>query len=256
MSARYELLNDVALVTLDRPDVFNSIDQSLSDGLVAGLERAGEEARVAVITGSGKAFCAGADLAGLAADYASGSPDLAGLIENRFEPMLEALIGSKVPTIAAINGAAAGAGLGLALACDLRAMAPSAFLTASFVGIGLIPDTGSTWWLTHHIGVSRTMELVITNRRMTSEEALALGLAHRVAEDVVTEAMEWAGALADGAIGAMVETRRLLHLASGGDMRRALDAEGEAQGRLGSSPVHLEGVSAFNEKRKPDYRNV
>ncbi|MPZ54002.1 MAG: hypothetical protein GEU79_14940, partial [Acidimicrobiia bacterium] len=228
----------------------------LSDSLVSGLSQAGEEARCVVITGSGRAFCAGADLAALADDYAAGSPDLSGLIVNRFEPIVEALRICPVPTVAAMNGAAAGAGMGLALACDLRIMAPDAFITAAFVGIGLIPDTGSTWWLTHHLGLSRALEFVMSNRCMTADEARELGIAHRVEEDVASAALAWAGELADGAIGAMVETRRLLHVAASSDLQTALAAENEAQGRLGMSAAHREGVAAFNEKRPPDYSNL
>lgn len=256
MSVHYEQRDDVALLTLDRPDLFNAINQSLVDGLIDGLKRAGDEARCAVITGRGRAFCSGADLTGLADAYESGSPDLSGLIEERYEPMLSALVDASVPTIAAVNGPTAGAGLGIALATDLRVMSPEAFLNSAFVGIGLIPDTGTTWWLAHHVGVSRAIEFVIGNRRLGADEARELGLVHRVADDVVNEAVTWGNELADGAIGAMVESRKLLHGAAGGGLTAALAAERVSQGRLGASPAHHEGVAAFREKRPPDYRSV
>ena len=111
MSVRYEQHDEVAVITLDRPDVFNSIDKSVTVGVADGIERAGREARAAVITGAGKAFCAGADLADLRREYANaGGPNLHGVITDRFNPLVEAVLGSEVPTVAAINGAAAGAG--------------------------------------------------------------------------------------------------------------------------------------------------
>lgn len=258
MSVSYELNDDVALLTLNRPDRFNAVTQELCDGLVAGLERAGSEARAAVITGAGKAFCSGADLSDLMGEYETGGPDLHRVIGDRFNPMVEGLLAAPVPTVAAVNGVAAGAGMGLALACDLRVMAESAFFLSAFIGLALIPDTGTTWLLPHHLGLSRAMEFTYSNRRMPAEEARDLGLTSEIVsvDKVVDTAVEVASGLADGPTEAYVATRRLLLAATHSDPAAALAAEREKQGELGTSPAHLEGMQAFLDKRTPDFRNL
>lgn len=258
MAVSYELRDDVALLTLDRPDRFNAITQELCDGLVASLERAGAEARAAVITGSGKAFCSGADLSDLMGEYETGGPDLDRVIGERFNPIVEALLAAPVPTLAAVNGAAAGAGMGLALACDMRIMSNSAFFLSAFIGLALIPDTGSTWLLTHHLGMSRAMELTFSNRRMPAAEAHEVGLAAEVVpdEEVVDKALVVAAGLSNGPTAAYVATRRLLLGATTSDAATALAEERRTQGELGKTPAHLEGMQAFLEKRQPDFRKV
>lgn len=258
MVVDYTVRADVAVLTLNRPDRYNAVDQEVCDGLLDGLRRAETEARALVLTGKGKAFCAGADLSDLSAEYERGGPDLARVVASRFNPMVEALLGVRVPTIAAVNGPAAGAGMGLALACDLRVMARGSYFLAAFIGLALAPDTGTTWLLPRHLGLSRAMELLFSNRRLGAEEAASLGLAHRVveAERVLDEAAGWAGELADLHPVAFAETRRLLHGATAAGLRPALEAERETQGRLGTTPAHLEGMSAFLEKRPPDFRSL
>ncbi|MFP3914604.1 MAG: enoyl-CoA hydratase/isomerase family protein [Actinomycetota bacterium] len=257
MSVTYEVRHDVAVITLDRPERFNAVTQDLSEGLVSSLARAGEEARAAVLTGAGKAFCSGADLSDLMDDYGRGGPDLDPVIARRFNPMVEALLACEVPTVAAVNGAAAGAGMGLALACDLRVMGESAFFLSAFVGLALIPDTGSTWLLRHHLGLSRAIEFTYSNRRMPAAEAKDLGLASDVVPDgeVVDRAREVAAGLAEGPTDAYVATRRLLVGAGHAEPPVALAEERRIQAELGTSPAHLEGMRAFLEKRPPDFRN-
>lgn len=256
MAIEYLRQGDVAIVRLNRPDRFNAVEASMSAGFVESLERAGTEARVAVITGAGKAFCSGADLAELMEDYEKAGPDLAKVLDEVFHPMVEALLACRVPTVAAVNGVAAGAGLGLALGCDLRVMADSAFLTSAFTSIGLIPDSGTSWWLPHHLGISRALELTLTNRRMDAEEARSLGLCLEVvpADQVLDKAVEKASALADLVPDSLVTTRRLMREAAVSSLGEALAAERTEQARLGRTPEHLEGVTAFVEKRKPDFR--
>lgn len=258
MSVTYEQHYDVALLTLDRPDRYNAVTQQLCDELVAGLARAGDEARAAVITGAGKAFCSGADLSDLMDEYDRGGPDLDSVIGSRFNPMVEALVDAPVPTVAAVNGAAAGAGMGLALACDIRVLSEDAFFLSAFIGLALIPDSGTTWLLPHHLGLSRAIDLTFSNRRMTAAEALDNGLTRDVVsrDEVVSRAQEIAAELADGPTAAYVATRRLLLGATRSDVATALAEERRLQGDLGTSPAHLEGMSAFLEKRSPDFRQV
>jgi 2-(1,2-epoxy-1,2-dihydrophenyl)acetyl-CoA isomerase len=252
------LNGDVAVITLDRPDRYNALDHALAGALIDALERAGAESRAAVLTGAGKAFCSGADLAILKDDYESGSPDLAALLDDVFHPAVHALIECKVPIVGAINGVAAGAGLGIALACDIRVFADSAFLTSAFTAIGLAPDSGTTWWLPHHVGVSKALELTLTNRRVDADEAVSLGLAWGVVADdeVVTAATELAASLADLVPDSLVTTRRLVRDSGALSFAQALAAEKAEQGRLGMTPEHHEGVMAFLEKRPADFKNV
>ena len=257
MSVDYVLEDDLAIITLNRPDRYNAIDASIGEGLIRAANRAGEEARAVVLTGAGKAFCSGADLNDLMADYVRGDgPDLSRLLEDVFHPALQALLDCEVPVVGAINGVAAGAGLGFALSCDIRVMADEAFLTSAFTAIGLVPDSGTTWWLSHHLGVSRALEIAFTNRRVGANEARELGLCVDVVPgDQLLDRARWlAGQMADLVPDSLVATRRLIREASGISLEEALKAEQTEQGRLGKTPEHREGVMAFIEKRKPDFR--
>ena len=257
MSVEYQLDGDVAIITLNRPDRFNAIEAGLAAGMVEAVDTAGREARAVVLTGAGKAFCSGADLSQLIDDYDNGGPELASLLNEVFHPMVLALVNSKVPTVAAINGVAAGAGLGVALGCDIRIMAESAFLTSAFTAIGLVPDSGTTWWLPHFVGVSKAVELAMTNKRVSASQAHSLGLCAEIVPDteVVVSAVELAGTLADMVPESLVTTRRLIREAARLTFEEALEAERVEQGRMGKTPEHREGVAAFLAKRKPDFRN-
>jgi 2-(1,2-epoxy-1,2-dihydrophenyl)acetyl-CoA isomerase len=257
MSVRFDLHGDVAVITMDRPDRFNAIEATLGHGLVEAMGQAGEKGRAAILTGAGRAFCAGADLNDLRPHYEEGDgPDLAALLDEVFHPALRAILDCQVPVVGALNGVAAGAGLGLALACDMRVMSEDAFLTSAFTAIGLVPDSGTTWWLSHHLGPSRAMELALTNRRVSADEARGLGLCVDVVppDQLMSRAIELAGQLADLVPDSLVTTRRLIRNASASSLEEALAAEQAEQGRLGKTPEHKEGVMAFLEKRKPDFR--
>ena len=258
MTSKYEMDGDVAIVTLNRPDRYNAIDADLSASLVTDVARAGAEARALVLTGEGKAFCSGADLSGFVDEYEDGVPDLARHLDEEFHPMVHAVAGCPVPVVAAINGVAAGAGMGLALGCDIRVMAESAYLTSAFTAIGLAPDSGTTWLLPHHVGISIALEMALTNRRMPASEALQRGLCAEVTPDdqVVDKAVEYAAKLAAMSTDALVTTRRLIYGSSALTFLDGLEAEKMEQGRLGRTPEHREGVMAFLEKRAPDFKNA
>ena len=255
MSVNYQLDGDVAIVTLNRPDRFNAIDAGLAAGVIESMGKAAAEARAVVLTGEGKAFCSGADLSVLQSDDDEG-PDLAQFLDDIFHPMVYALTDAAVPVVAAVNGVAAGAGLGVALGCDIRIMAKSAFFTSAFTAIGLAPDSGTTYWLPHHVGVSKAIELTMTNKRVSADEAYSLGLCAEVVPDdqVVDKTLELAGKLADMVPDSLVTTRNLIRGATSLTFHEALQEEKREQGRLGKTPEHREGVAAFLEKRKPDFR--
>lgn len=256
MTIDYRMQGDVAIVTLDRPEKYNSVSGDLSRSLIEAIARAGTEARAMILTGAGKAFCAGADLSGVMSDE-TGGPDLAALIDDQFNPMVQALVDAPVPTIAAVNGVAAGAGLGLALACDVRVMSSQAYFLSAFIGLALIPDTGSTWLLVHHLGLGRALEFTSTNRRMLAEEIAALGLARICPpEELLAQAVTLGGEFAAGPTSAYVANRTILFQAAASNFAAALEVERVAQGELGRTALHREGMNAFLDKRKPDFRST
>lgn len=258
MSVDYRTDGDVAVVTLNRPDRFNAIERTLAAGVVDAMGRAGAEARAVVLTGAGKAFCSGADLSEMMDQYEAGGPELGQFLDEIFHPMVHAITECSVPTVGAINGVAAGAGLGVSLGLDLRVMAESAFLTSAFTAIGLAPDSGTTWWLPQMVGVSKAIELTMTNRRVDANETRDLGLCVEVVpdDDVVERAVELASSLADLVPDSLVTTRNLVRGATSLTFRQALAEEQREQARLGKTPEHMEGVNAFLEKRKPNFRDV
>jgi 2-(1,2-epoxy-1,2-dihydrophenyl)acetyl-CoA isomerase len=257
MNVEYQLQDDIALITLNRPRRYNALNADVSEGLVEAFAKAGAESRAAILTGAGKAFCSGADLDILKDDNDEGTPHLEQLLEDVFHPALDALVNSDVPTVGAINGVAAGAGLGLALAADIRIFGLSGSLTSAFTAIGLAPDSGTTWSLPHHVGVSKALELAMTNRVVDSEEAKDLGLAAEVVadEDLLDRALELANQFADMSTDSLVTTRRLMRGSGNLSFDQALAAEKVEQGRLGRTAEHREGVMAFLEKRSADFRN-
>lgn len=258
MSTTYALRGDVAVVTIDRAASFNAIDLDTTHAILADLDRAGSEARALVLTGAGRAFSSGVDLAGLRDEYEQGEPDLAATIRDVFNPIIEGLHAAAVPTVAAINGAAAGAGMGIALACDLRVVAASAFFMSAFINVAVIPDSGTAWSLPRMVGLSRAMEISYSGRRVPAAEAVEIGLAHRVAEDeaVVDDAVAWAAELAEGPTAAYVATRKLMLHGSSHPVGEVLAEEMRVQGEMGVRPEHLEAVEAFLNKRKPDFKSL
>lgn len=255
MAVGYEMIRDVAVITLNRPDVYNTINAQLSEELIDAIRRAAAETRVMLLTGAGKAFSAGADLRALMDEARTGTVDLGSVTRDRFNPVIQSLDDSPIPTVAAINGPAAGAGMGLALACDLRIMSSDAYLMSAFINVGLAPDSGTTWLLPRMVGISRATEITFSGRKVGAAEAAELGLAHQIvdSEKLLDVAMEWTQRLADGPTEAYAHTRALLR--SGGNLSDALIREDQAQAHLGMQPAFVEGALAFLQKRKPDFRS-
>jgi 2-(1,2-epoxy-1,2-dihydrophenyl)acetyl-CoA isomerase len=250
----YDLRDGVAYVTLNRPEAMNSADASVRTGLREAFERASSEAsaRAVVLTGSGRAFCVGQDLKELEPLYASGDPDLSQIVPE-FNAVIAALVACSKPTVAAVNGAAAGAGMSLALACDFRVASSAASFTAAFSKIGLIPDSGATWTLPRLVGHAKALELLYLSPTVRADEALALGLVTRVAsaESFADEVHAFAASLAAGPTLAYGWTRRLLLAGSTGSLDDSLELENELQTAAGRTADHQAAVTAFLSKQPP-----
>lgn len=257
MQCGYELAGEVAVITLQRPSRYNALTLTMIGELTEALRQADQEARATVITGEGRAFCAGADLMELTGELEKAG-DLETILHRHFHPLIEALHHSSTPTVAAINGPAAGAGMGIALSCDLRVMDPGSYFMSAFIHLGLTPDSGTAWYLPQMVGLSRAIEITMTGRKVSARESLDIGLCHRLSAqgESLSEAREWAEQLCDGPTAAYAANRRLLYEVSATDGARGLAAEARSQGKLGRSALFSEGVSAFKEKRKADFRSV
>lgn len=251
---RSEVRGGVATLTLDRPRALNALDIPLKVALLEALSAIGADRaiRAVILTGAGRAFCAGQDLA---ERDDPGAPPLEEELRDRYEPIVRAMVGLDRPIIAAINGVAAGAGASLALACDLRIAATSARFVLAFGRIGLVPDSGATWLLPRIVGSARAAELALLGTSLDAAEAERYGLVSRVVADdaLPATAAEMARGLADGAPLALAATKRLLSAAWSTDLDGALAAERRAQGLLGSSRDHAEGLAAFRAKRPPRF---
>jgi 2-(1,2-epoxy-1,2-dihydrophenyl)acetyl-CoA isomerase len=248
----------VARITIDRPDRLNAMTTRTSDELVDAFTTLGEdpEVRCIVITGEGRGFSAGQDLTEFRSDYEAGRErDIEGHLRATYNRLILQIVETPKPVIAEINGVAAGAGLSLALACDLRVAADGARFTLAFVKIGLIPDSGATWLLARTVGHARAMELAVGGDVIDAKRALEIGLVHRVvATDSLRGAVaELAKQLAELPTRAIAETRRLFLNGQDGSLAEALDREALAQGEMGRTHDHLEGVAAFLEKREPKF---
>jgi len=243
----------VAVVSLDHPEVMNALSPLMADGLVAALDFASDPAnrfRAVLLTGEGRAFCAGANLAEISWDRDS-ERDAGAYLESHYHPLMLRIRDLNLPVVTAVNGAAAGIGMSLALAGDLILAARSAYFLQAFVRIGLVPDGGSTWLLPRLIGLARARELSLLAERLPAETALAWGLINRVCEDenLPEEAMALAGRLAEGPTVALAATRRLYWSSPQNSFDQQLDLERQEQRRAGLSEDVVEGIAAFLQKR-------
>jgi 2-(1,2-epoxy-1,2-dihydrophenyl)acetyl-CoA isomerase len=256
-SVLYETRGAVALLTLNRPQSLNSFTRAMHRELLAALDRveADRGLRALVITGAGRGFCAGVDLAEF--DFEPG-PDLVQradpgpVIEQAFNPTVRKLQALRVPTVAAVNGVAAGAGASLAMTCDLAVAAPAAVFIQAFSKIGLIPDAGGSWFLVKRLGLARALGCAMLGDKLTAAEAKEQGMIWDVAaqgEDCVEAALKLAQRLAQLPTRALVETRKLLRAAASNELEAQLDLERDTQSALGRTHDYIEGVMAFLEKR-------
>jgi 2-(1,2-epoxy-1,2-dihydrophenyl)acetyl-CoA isomerase len=242
----------VATLTIARPDRLNALASQTLDEMRAALgEAEGSGARCLLLTGEGRGFSSGADLAS-----AGGLPEDAGAaLDKHFNPLVEALFALPIPVVAAVNGAAAGAGCSLALAADIVVAGRSAYFLQAFVNIGLIPDAGATWLLPRLAGRARAMEMMMLGERIPAEQAQAWGLISRVVEDehLASEAMLLATRLAQGPTVALGLIRQLARNAEQLSLTEALGAERVAQKTAGESRDFKAAVMAFLQKQQPRF---
>lgn len=254
---RLALSDDVATLTLNRPDRMNALTPLVFEEAGAAIDRAlADGARALVLTGEGRAFCSGADLVPDEYGYAGLPADLGDLLDAHYNPFVRKLAGLDIPVISAINGPAVGAGMGLALTADLTVMARSAYLLLAFVNIGLVPDAGVTWLIAKGAGRAQAMELALLGERISAEDAKAMGLINRVVDDeaVLDEARALALRLAKGPTVAVGMIRKQVAAALNQTLDETLDAERNNQSKAGGTADFREAVAAFGEKRKPIFK--
>ncbi|QHE87750.1 enoyl-CoA hydratase-related protein [Hydrogenophaga sp. BPS33] len=255
----YEERGAVVLLTLNRPDALNSFTRQMHTELWAALDRAeaNSSVRALVITGAGRGFCAGADLAEF--DFEPG-PNLVEranpgpIIDQAFNPTARRLQSLRMPTIAAVNGVAAGAGASLAMTCDIAIAATGASFIQAFSKIGLIPDAGGSWFLVERLGLARAMALAMTGDKLGADKAKEWGLIWDVSDNCVGASLALAQRLASMPTKALVATRALLRDASKRTLDEQLDVERDTQMALGRTHDYIEGVTAFLQKRPANFK--
>jgi 2-(1,2-epoxy-1,2-dihydrophenyl)acetyl-CoA isomerase len=244
----------VLTITLNRPDVYNAFNRDLHAALAEALEDAADpEVRAVVITGAGRGFCSGQDLKEFS-DLPDGG--IRSTLEDTYHPNIRAIRGLEKPVLAAVNGACAGAGVSLACACDVRIASSAASFVPGFIGIGLVPDSGGSWFVHRLLGFARAFEWMVSNRRLSPDEALEWGLVSEVVDGErfelrVAELAAWYAALPTRGV---AMTKQLFEHAYGASLEEQLELEAELQQAATGTEDFAEGVQAFLGKRPPAFR--
>ncbi|MEN8952634.1 enoyl-CoA hydratase-related protein [Planktotalea arctica] len=248
----YRLADNVATVTLDRPDVMNALSTQMRAEITDAVITGGREARCVVITGAGRAFCSGQDLGDRAN---AGNIDLERTLRDEYQPMLHAITNCPVPTISAVNGAAAGAGANLALGADVVIAKQSAFFMQAFTKIGLIPDAGGTYFMPRQMGMAKAMGAALFADKITAEQAERWGMIWEAVPDVDFEATWKARAahLANGPTAAYFEAKNAIRASFENSLEDQLALEAKLQGKCGKTRDFKEGVLAFLDKRTAEF---
>ncbi|MBL8473455.1 MAG: 2-(1,2-epoxy-1,2-dihydrophenyl)acetyl-CoA isomerase PaaG [Rhodocyclaceae bacterium] len=253
---RYELHDGAALITLNRPQRLNSFNAAMHEALQAAIARAAGEARALLITGAGRGFCAGQDLSDRAVAAEGAAPDLARSVELFYKPLVLALRNLPLPVVAAVNGVAAGAGANFALAADIVLAARSAFFMQPFCKLGLIPDTGGSYFLPRLVGHARALGLALTGEKLSAETAAQWGLIWKCVDDadLLPAARKLTAELAAGPTLGYACTKRAINASYYHTLAEQLNLERDYMGELGRTDDYREGVAAFLDKRAPHFR--
>ena len=248
-----EVKNKVAILTLNRPEVFNSFNREMALKLQDELDEAqkNSDVRAIVITGEGKAFCAGQDLKEVTSP--EHNPGFKKILEEHYNPIISRIRAIEKPIVAAVNGVAAGAGANIALACDVVVASESASFIQAFSKIGLVPDSGGTFFLPRLIGFQKASALMMLGDKVSAQDADKLGMVYKVvsAQTLMEEVLNIANILANMPTKALGLTKRLLNKSMENSLAEQLDMEGKLQIESAQTEDYAEGVSAFVEKRKP-----
>ena len=254
---RFETADGIARITLNRPDRLNSFTVQMHDELRDALAQlaAGGDARVVLLTGEGRGFCAGQDLSDRAVAPGDAPVDLGASIEQNYRPLVLALRHLPLPVVCAVNGVAAGAGANIALACDVVIAARSASFIQAFCRIGLVPDSGGTFFLPRLVGSARAMGLALFGDKLSAADAAAWGLIWKCVDDAEFPATVDAmlAQLAQAPTSGLAAIKRALHASAGNSLEQQLDLERDLQRALGNGADYREGVTAFLEKRPPRF---
>ena len=253
-----EKKDQITTIILNRPASLNSFNEKMGEEFYAALKEAEKDdgTRCLIITGAGRAFSAGEDVSGLKERYGGDSqPSLGDHLRKKYHPMILRIRNMEKPVIARINGIAAGSGASIALACDIRIASEEAGLKQAFIGVGLVPDSGSSYFLTRTLGPGRALELIMTGRTVGAREAETLGLVNQVvpAAELDEAVNSTAEKLANGPTKALGLSKRIVNQASRLELSDALEYEAQNQDIAGRTQDHLEAVRAFLEKRKPKF---
>jgi 2-(1,2-epoxy-1,2-dihydrophenyl)acetyl-CoA isomerase len=247
----------VQRITLNRPEKLNSFNPEMHARLREALDQAERDAsiRALLVTGAGRGFCAGQDLAERKFGPDAPPVDLGASLEENYNPLVRRLRALEKPVVCAVNGVAAGAGANLALACDIVLAARSASFVQAFAKIGLLPDSGGTWFLPRLVGAARAMGLALLAEKVPAEDAERIGLIWKCVDDarLIDEAQTLARALAAGPTRGYAFIKRALHASQSNDLDAQLDLERDLQRAAGLTDDYREGVTAFAEKRKPRF---
>lgn len=257
-SILFEQKGSVAVITLNRPEALNSMTHGMQADFRSAMQviQSSPDIRACVLTGAGRGFCAGLDLSTLDLSPGEGLVERADpgpVIDDAFNPSTRMLLELRVPTIAAVNGVAAGAGVSLAMSCDMVFAHTKASFIQAFSKIGLIPDAGGSWLLVERLGLARAMALAMTGHKLGAQQAKDWGMIWEVGDDPLADAMAMAEALAVMPTKALVATRALMRNATQRGLEAHLNVERDTQSSLGKTHDYIEGVKAFLEKRPPRF---
>jgi 2-(1,2-epoxy-1,2-dihydrophenyl)acetyl-CoA isomerase len=255
----YEKAENVTTITLNRPEVLNAVNETMGRELLDALRVSGQDegTRCLIITGNGRAFSAGEDIQDLRGQYERGeNPKLGERLLSKYNPIVRRIRQMPKPIIAAVNGVAAGAGAGIAYACDIRIASDTAKFLQAFIRVGLVPDSGTSFFLPRLVGFAKALELSLMGEELTSSDAERLGVVAKVvqADQLMPVTRELATKLSQGPTKALALTKRAMNKSLVSDFETVLEYESYLQEIAGATADHAEAVRAFFEKRKPVFK--